>query len=116
MPELFPEIPSRTLIVGLAVALGLLLLIWRFFFRLLKHILIATVIGILVAFIWFQMMPSAPVNPNIGKKAYSNATGKFVGTVVGAAHDREMGEVWIVEPPGGYKTKYRRSSLTLRDR
>jgi uncharacterized membrane protein YraQ (UPF0718 family) len=105
-----------TVIAAVAVAVVLLGALARFFFRLLKHLLIAVIIGVLAAFIWVQMQPSAPVNPSIGKRAYSSANGEFVGTVVASGEDPKMGAVWIIRQPGGYEVKYPKHFLHLRDK
>lgn len=104
--------------IGLAalVLIGLLGLIGRFFFRLLKHLIIAIIIGVVAAFVWYQMQPRPVVDPAIGKRAYSSANGQFVGTVVGTGTDRQMGDILIIQQPGGYKVKYPKSFLLLRDR
>ncbi|MCW5967054.1 MAG: hypothetical protein KIT57_00945 [Blastocatellales bacterium] len=104
-----------TVIAAIAVAVVLLGILARFFFRLLKHLLFALIIGVIAAFIWVQMQPSAPVNPSIGKRAYSSVNGEFVGTVVASGEDPKLGAVWIIQQPGGYKVKYPKSFLQLRD-
>jgi hypothetical protein len=104
------------IVVGAILLIGLVGLVSRLFFRLLKHLIIAIIIGVVAAFVWAQMQPKAPVNPAVGKFAYSSANGVFVGKVVGAGTDVKMGDVLIVERPGGYHAKYPKNFLQLRDK
>lgn len=110
------EFAPWMIIVAIAVLIGLLALVARFFFRLLKHIIVAVVVGVVIAFIWVQMQPGVPVNPLIGKRAYSSANGQFVGTVVASGTDSKLGDILIIEQPGGYRVKYPKNFLRLRDR
>jgi hypothetical protein len=105
------------LVIGGAAALiGLGWLMGRLFLRLLKHLLIALLIGVVLMLIWYQPFCGPPRDPNLGKHAYAAGTGQYLGVVVGSAKDAKLGEVWIVQPPSGYKTMYRKSRLVLKDK
>ncbi|MEP7341589.1 MAG: hypothetical protein ABI977_27910, partial [Acidobacteriota bacterium] len=55
---------------GVLVALLFLWVIWKFFFGMLKYVIILLVLGgIVVGGIWWRMQP-LPKNPVIGKHAY----------------------------------------------
>lgn len=110
------EFAPWMIVVAIAVLIGFIALVARFFLRLLKHIIIAVVFGVVVAFVWVQMQPDAPVNPLIGKRAYSSANGQFVGIVVASGADSKLGDVLIIEQPGGNRVKYPKNFLRLRDR
>ncbi len=103
------------LVIGGILLLGLLILVAKFFFRLLKHIIIATVIGVVVMFGWYYSLQPTP-NPNIGKHAYHTKTGDYLGEVTGEAVDPVRGPVWQIKPPTQPPTSYRKASVTLKDK
>lgn len=108
-----------TLLILIAIALVLVALGWvvvRFFFRLIKHILLALILGAVLAFGWYYMFLYTPRDPNIGKRAYVTATDQYLGEVMGSSNDDQLGPVWIIKSPSGYPTKYRKSRLTLKDK
>ena len=82
----------------------------------LTHVVIAIIIGVVAMLIWYHPFGRPARDPNIGKHAYAAANDQYLGVVVGSAKDEQLGEVWIVQPPNGYKTKYRKSRLTLKDK
>jgi hypothetical protein len=83
--------------------------------RLLKHAVIAAVIAAAALLIWYRGVLRPARDPNIGKRAYLATNDQYLGVVVGAATDTDLGEVWVVEPPSGYKTKYRKSRVVLKE-
>jgi uncharacterized membrane-anchored protein YitT (DUF2179 family) len=99
----------------LAAAVVLLLLvgwfIFKFFFRLLKHFILAAILAVVVALFWYQPF-STPQDPNIGKFAYGTSSKNFLGVVV--ANDKEDGS-WIVEK-SGIRMKYPKSKVILKDK
>lgn len=103
------------LVIGGILLLGLLILVAKFFFRLLKHIIIATVLGCVIMFGWYFAMRPTP-NPNIGKRAYHTKTGDYLGEVIGEAVDPERGPVWQIKPPTQPPTSYRKVTVTLREK
>jgi hypothetical protein len=104
------------IVVGAILLIGLIGIVSRLFFRLLKHVIIAIIIGVAAAFVYVQLQPKARVNPAVGKFAYSSANGVFVGKVVAVGTDAKMGDVLIIERPGGYHAKYPKNFLLLRDK
>ncbi|MFN7946148.1 MAG: hypothetical protein U0Z53_12410 [Blastocatellia bacterium] len=103
------------LIVGGIVALGLFIIVAKFFFRLLKHLIIAVVLGFVLMFFWYASSRQ-PRNPNIGKHAYVTRTGEYLGEVAGETTDPKRGPVWIVKPPDQPPTSYKKSAVTLREK
>jgi hypothetical protein len=108
-----------TLLIIIAIALVLIALGWvmaRFFFRLLKHFIIAVVLGAILMCGWYYLFIRVPRDPHIGKRAYVVGTDQYVGEVVGSSQDEKLGDIWIVKSPSGYPMKYRKSRLTLKDK
>ncbi len=105
------------LIIGGAVIV-IALCIWLFgklVLRLLKHAIIAALLGLVLALLWYQPCSRPRRDPNLGKHAYAVNNDQYLGVVVGSAHDPALGEVWIIQPPSGYKTKYRKARVVLKD-
>lgn len=99
------------------IAVGILVLfiigwvIFKFFFRLLKHFILAIILAVTVALLWYQPSTSRP-DPNLGKLAYGVNSNNFLGVVV--ANDKEDGS-WIVEK-SGMRMKYAKSKVILKDK
>lgn len=106
--------PSIPLAIAAVVLLIVGWVIFKFFFRLLKHFILATILAVIVAIAWYQpwnfLTPAK--DPNIGKFAYGVSSGNFVGVVV--ADDKDDNS-WVVEK-GGMKTKYAKGRVVLKDR
>lgn len=103
--------PSLYLVGGAVVLLIIGWMIFKFFARLLKHFILAVVLGVIVAVFWYQPQP-APSDPNVGKFAYGVNSNNFLGVIV--ANDKEGGS-WIVEK-SGMKTKYPKSKVIIKDK
>lgn len=104
------------LAIALVIWIGFLWLSWKYFFKLFKHLILIMLIGSTFAGVYlYRMLPPAH-NPNIGKHAYSNDTGRYLGVVEGSGDDSRRGEVWIVRPPGRYPLTYSKSRVTLKNR
>lgn len=108
--------------IKLLIAGGLLLLllflwvVWKFFFGMLKHVLILMILGgILVGGIWWRMQP-ARKNPVIGKHAYMTESGKYLGVIEGEGEDPRRGPVWNIRFPGDHPKMYGKSRVTLKDK
>jgi uncharacterized membrane-anchored protein YitT (DUF2179 family) len=86
-------------------------IIFKFFFKLLKHFLFAVILAVVVAMFWYQPFSTKP-DPNIGKFAYGTVSNSFLGIVV--ADDKENGS-WIVEK-SGMRMKYPKSKVLLKDK
>jgi 4-amino-4-deoxy-L-arabinose transferase-like glycosyltransferase len=103
---------SPLLLAG--IVLVLLFIGWvlfKFFFRLLKHFILAVVLAVIVALFWYQPFSARP-DPNIGKFAYGTVSNSFLGVVV--ADDKENGS-WIIER-SGMRTKYPKNKVILKDK
>ncbi|MFN7926687.1 MAG: hypothetical protein U0Y68_01885 [Blastocatellia bacterium] len=103
---------SPLLLAGAAVAVlvvgGLL---FKFFFKLLKHFILAVILAVIVAALWYQPF-STPKDPNLGKFAYGTVSNSFLGVVV--ADDKANGS-WVVEK-SGMRMKYPKSKVLLKDK
>jgi hypothetical protein len=86
----------------------------KLLWHVLKHAVIAAVIAVVGLSVWYQGMRSPAPDPNVGKRAYLATNNQYLGVVVKEATDSEMGEVWIIESPSGYPTKYRKVRVVLR--
>jgi hypothetical protein len=104
------------LALGAVLLIGLLLVVWKFFAKVFKHVVIMLLIGAAgSAFYYYRSLP--PPKPlYVGKHAYMKENGEYIGVVEGQSEDRRRGAVWIVRPVGGYPLKYSKSRVTLKDK
>jgi hypothetical protein len=102
---------SLYLVVGAVVLLAVGWVIFKFFARLLKHFILAIILGVIVAMFWYPPDSTRP-DPNIGKFAYGVHSGNFLGVIV--ANDKDEGS-WIVEK-SGMKMKYPKSKVVIKDK
>ncbi|MDX2041794.1 MAG: hypothetical protein SF097_11110 [Acidobacteriota bacterium] len=101
---------------GGLLLLAFLWLIWKFFFKLLKHFVIILILGGIFAGVsWYRNQPP-PKNPAIGKHAYLTESGKYLGVVEGEGDDPRRGAVWVTRFPGGHPLMYGKSRVTLKDK
>jgi hypothetical protein len=104
------------LAIGALLLIGLLLVVWKFFAKMFKHVVIMLLIGAAgSAFYYFRSLPPSPPF-YVGKHAYMKDNGEYIGVVEGQAEDSRRGAVWIVRPVGGYPQKYSKSRVTLKDK
>jgi hypothetical protein len=104
------------LAIGALLLIGLLLVVWKFFAKVFKHVVIMLLIGMAgSAFYYYRSLP--PPKPlYVGKHAYMKENGEYIGVVEGQAEDSRRGAVWIVRPVGGYPQKYSKARVTLKDK
>jgi hypothetical protein len=102
--------------IGLLILIAVLWLIWKFFYTIFKHVLIALFLAAIGSGVYYYLMRPPPKDPNIGKFAYSSNSGRYLGVIEGAAEDSQLGAVWIVRPTGGYPTKYSKGRIVLKDK
>lgn len=103
---------SPLLLAGAAIAVLIVGgLLFKFFFKLLKHFILAVILAVVVALLWYRPDFSTP-NPNLGKFAYGTISNSFLGVVV--ADDKEGGS-WIVEK-SGQRMKYPKSKVVLKEK
>jgi hypothetical protein len=101
---------------GGLLLLAFLWLIWKFFFKLLKHFVIILLLGgIFAGAYWYRNQPP-PKNPAIGKHAYLTENGKYLGVVEGEGNDARRGTVWVTRLPGGHPLMYGKVRVTLKDK
>jgi hypothetical protein len=107
---------KATLAIGLLLLIGMLWLVWKFFFKLFKHVVIMLLIGAAgAAFYYYRSLPPPPPE-YVGKHAYMKENGVYIGVVEGQDDDSRRGPVWIVRPVGGYPMRYAKSRVTLKDK
>jgi hypothetical protein len=103
-------------VIGLLAVSAVLWFVWKVYFRLFKHFLIALLIGLAGAAIYYYRSLPPPPDPSLGKHAYLSASGKYLGVVEGQGEDNRRGPVWIIRPPGGYQVIYAKSRVVLKDK
>ncbi len=103
---------SLVLIIAAAVVLVVGWIIFKFFFRLLKHFVIALILAVIVAIAWYQPWNifTPPQDPNIGKMTYGAISGNYLGKIV--ANDTQDNS-WIIER-NGIKTKYPKGRVVIK--
>jgi hypothetical protein len=101
--------------VGIGLLIGFLWIMAKFFLRLLKHAIIASILAAVVMFFWYQGYKPG-VNPSIGKAAYAVSNGDYLGTIIAEGNDDRMGAVWVIKSPLGYDRKKSKSTVTVKDK
>ena len=103
------------LAIGVVLLILFLLVVWKFFAKVFKHVVIMLFIGAAgSAFYYYRSLP--PPKPfYVGKHAYMKENGEYIGVVEGQAEDSRRGPVWIVSV-GGHPQKYSKSRVTLKDK
>lgn len=104
------------LVGGALFLLVMFWIVWKFFFKMVKHLIIIVVLGGIFAGVsWYRSLPPAK-NPALGKHAYLTENGKYLGVVEGEGDDPRRGAVWNIRLPGGYPLMYGKSRVTLKDK
>ena|SRR5215510_7050482 len=107
---------KATLAIGLLLMVGLLWLVWKFFARLLKHVIILMVICVAgSAFYIYRSLPPPPPT-YVGKHAYMKENGEYIGVVESESTDSRRGPVWIIRPVGGQLMRYAKARVMLKDK
>lgn len=105
------------LVIGVLAVLVVLWFVWRFFFALFKHVVIALVLGAIGAGAYYYLRARPPArNPAIGKYAYLKENGKYLGVIEAEGDDNQRGKVWVVRPPGRYPVIYAKPRVAIKDR
>jgi hypothetical protein len=106
------------LTIGALLLIGFLFLVWKFFAKIFKHVVILLFIGAaLMTFFYFRYRSlPPPVSPYKGKHAYMKANGVYIGQVEAEGEDSRRGPVWIIRPVGGYPQKYSKARVELKDK
>jgi hypothetical protein len=106
---------KAALVIGAVLLIGFLWLVWKFFAKVFKHVVIMLLIGAAGAgYYVYRSLPPAPP-PYVGKHAYMD--GVYIGVVESQAEDRQRGLVWIIRPiGGGPPMKYSQKRVTLKDK
>jgi len=110
------------LAIGALLLIGFLLIVWKFFGKVFKHVVIMLLIGVAGAVFFIYVVYirygsySARPQPNIGKHAYMKGSGEYIGVVEAEGEDSRRGKVWIIRPAGGYPQKYSKLRVELKDK
>ena len=110
------------LTIGALLLIAFLLVVWKFFAKVFKHVVIMLLIGVIGAGLFIYMVYSRygslsqPATPYKGKHAYMKANGEYIGVVESEGEDSRRGKVWIIRPAGGYPQKYSKSRVELKDK
>jgi hypothetical protein len=108
------------LTIGALLLIGFLLVVWKVFGKVFKHVVIMLLIGVAGAAFFIYVIYirygsfSQPVSPYKGKHAYMKANGEYIGVVEAEGEDSRRGKVWIIKV-GGYPQKYSKSRVELKD-
>jgi len=104
------------LAIGVVLLIGFLWLVWKFFAKVFKHVIIMLLIGGAgAAFYYYRSLPPPPP-AYVGKHAYMKENGEYIGVVEAQGDDNRRGPVWIIRPVGGYPQRYAKSRVTLKDK
>jgi hypothetical protein len=108
---------KAALVIGVVLLIGLLWLVWKFFAKMFKHVVIMLLIGAAgAAFYYYRSLPPPPP-PYKGKHAYMKDNGEYIGVVEGQGEDSRRGAVWMIRPlGGGAPMKYSKARVTLKDK
>ena len=107
---------KAALTIGVLLLIGFMWLVWKFFAKLFKHVIIVLLISVAgSAFYYYRSLPPPPP-AYIGKHAYMKENGEYIGVVEAEGNDNRRGPVWIIRPVGGYPQKYSKSRVTLKDK
>lgn len=102
--------------IGAVVLLVFLWIVWKFFFKLLKHFIIILILGAIFAGVyWYRSLPP-PKNPSIGKHAYLIENGKYLGVIEGEGEDDRRGAVWNIRFPGAHPRMFSKTRVTVKDK
>jgi hypothetical protein len=104
--------------IGLLLLVGLLWVVWKFFYALFKHVLIALFIAAIGSGIYYYVMYQAPPakDLNVGKHAYGASSGRYLGEIEASQNDPQSGPVWIIRQPGGQQTKIAKARVVVKDK
>ena len=107
---------KTALVIGALLLIGFLWVVWKFFTKVFKHVVIMLIIGAAGAvFYYYRSLPPPPPF-YVGKHAYVKDNGEYIGVVEGQAEDSRRGPVWVIRPLGGYPQKYSKSRVALKDK
>jgi hypothetical protein len=107
------------LAIGVLLLFGFLWLIWKFFSKVFKHVVIMLILSAAgFAFFYYRYRSFSPPPPSYrGKHAYMKDSGLYLGEVESEGEDSKRGKVWIVRPLGSnYLTRYSKSRVMLKDK
>lgn len=119
MPTAFDDYTTRMVTaIGLLILIGILWVVWKFFYTLFKHVLVALFIAAIGSGVYYYMMyqPPPPKDPNVGKHAYGASSGRYLGEIEAAQNDPQSGPVWIIRQPGGQQTKLAKTRVIVKDK
>ncbi|MBI1762911.1 MAG: hypothetical protein HYR56_15885 [Acidobacteria bacterium] len=103
--------------IALLIVAAILWLVWKFFFSLFKHVLMALFIAAIASTVYYYVMNQPPPrDTSVGKHAYGVSSGRYLGVVEGAQNDPQSGPVWIIRQPGGQPTKLAKARVIVKDK
>ncbi len=108
---------KAALAIGALLLIAVLWLVWKFFTRLFKHVIIMLLIGAAGATFYYCRSLPPPKPAYIGKHAYMKDNGEYIGVVEGQDEDRQRGPVWIIKPLGSsISVRYAQKRVILKDK
>jgi len=110
------------LTIGALLLIGFLLVVWKFFAKVFKHVVIMLLIGVAgaaffvyIVYIRYGSFSTPTTSSYKGKHAYMKVSGEYIGVVEAEGEDSRRGKVWIIRPAGGYPQKYSKARVELKD-
>ena len=111
--SVFGDTYSREMLsaVALLIVAAILWLVWKFFFSLFKHVLMALFIAAIASGVYYYVMSQPPAkDPNVGKHAYGVSSGRYLGVIEAATEDS------FVVKLGSAQTKYPKARVTVKEK
>ena len=103
--------------IGLLLLISLLWVVWKFFYTVFKHVLVALFIAAIGSGIYYYVMnQTPPQDPNIGKHAYGASGGRYLGEIEAARNDPQSGPVWIIRQPSGQLIRFAKARVIVKDK
>ncbi len=103
--------------IGLLILISLLWVVWKFFYTVFKHVLVALFIAAIGSGVYYYVMnQTPPKDTNLGKHAYGASSGRYLGEIEAAQNDPQSGPVWIIRQLGGQLTKLPKARVIVKDK
>jgi hypothetical protein len=97
--------------IALLIVAAILWLVWKFFFALFKHVLMALFIAAIASGVYYYVMNQPPPkDPNVGKHAYGTSSSRYLGVIEAGTEDSYVVRL------GNAQTKYPKARVIVKDK